>query len=441
MKLVRNALYLSRRPIPFLLVVMPMALIIGRLYPKLAPSFQSLGLAGLGLFLLPAFPIVVTSVITAFNELAKLGNDKSYLTRLFVITIIACCLSACIGILFSILWSAGVIDDNARTDLGQLLDQDSNVVNVYIRSEPPALAQGNAIDDYINRIIPSNLVKHLTDGETLKILVASAAFGISLSKIPSPLASQIEQAMIAINTVSTRLLETFLKVSPIIIFFLVAAASSTITYSTVSALIGLFAAVLSGCLLLLVIAKTVFSQSTHWTRKNTDSYKSMDVEEGTMTGKSAIQDTFMLGLTTSNSMALFANVRSALAELGFARAQIDTSVVVSLLLARAGNIIYNSSVIIFALNLYDVKLDFPLLITVLFLSILSGLAAAGLSGIASITVIVLALDSIQIPSGPVLVLVMSIDPLFVMLRAATTGVVSLSLGSLVCSRPQPALNH
>jgi Na+/H+-dicarboxylate symporter len=436
MKFLLSTLLFARRPVPFLFLVLPSALLTGRLFPNQASSFQTLGLAGLGLFLLPSFPIVVSSIVTAFKDLSKSRDDKGYLSRLFIVTITFCCLAAGIGIICSLLWSAGSIDDDARTGLGQLLDNESNEIQIYIRSEPPSLVENNIFDNYINMIVPSNLLKHLTQGETLKVLVASAAFGISLSKISIPLALKIEQGLLAINQVSTQLLDTLLKFSPIIIFFLIAGASSGITYSTASALLGLFAAVATGCFILVIISHIFikYSLRRHKALSRISAYSnskpSADYQINTMS-------IFMLGITTSNSLALFSSIRKILSDSGFNLSQINTSIIVSLLLARAGNILYNSSVIIFALNLYNMPLSPLVLFSTLALSVLAGLAASGLSGIAAITVIVLALDSMQIPSAPVLILVMSVDPVFVMLRAATTGVVSLSSSSLICSI-QPA---
>jgi Na+/H+-dicarboxylate symporter len=227
-----------------------------------------------------------------------------------------------------------------------------------------------------------------------------------------------------------------LKFSPVIIFFLIAGASSGITYSTASALIGLFAAVSTGCFTLVIISHIFikYSLRRHKVLSHISSYTNHKLSGDHQINTMSI---FMLGITTSNSLALFSSIRKMLSDSGFNLSQIDTSIIVSLLLARAGNILYNSSVIIFALNLYNIPLSPLVLFSTLALSVLAGLAASGLSGIAAITVIVLALDSMQIPSGPVLILVMSVDPVFVMLRAATTGVVSLSSSSLICSI-QPA---
>lgn len=429
LRLLRSA----RKPLPFILILLPLAYVCGSYFTNYASIFRAVGMSGLGLFLLPALPIVVSSIILAFRDLSIVNNDPRYLVRLFFVTLGACLLAGVLGIGGSVLWSAGMLDDTSRAGLGRLLETQSTVISIYIRGTPPLTEKIDTFASYVDLLIPSNLMKHLTNGETLKIIVASSAFGVALSKTPKKFSLMTIHLLRAVNSISTKLLDLFLIFSPIVIFCLIASAASSITYSTASALVGLIVSVTSSSILLALIAHVVFIFAS----RSSFAYRYPNAQEfqpiSSSSPRTYVPEIFIMGLTTSSSLALFSSVRRLLVEVSLKHSQIDTSLVMTLLLARAGNILYNGAVIIFALNLFNVAITFGTLLTVLLLSILTGFAAAGLSGVAAITVIILALDAINIPSGPILVLAMTIDPIFVMIRAATTGVVSFSGSFLACS--------
>jgi proton glutamate symport protein len=118
--------------------------------------------------------------------------------------------------------------------------------------------------------------------------------------------------------------------------------------------------------------------------------------------------------------------------------QIDPAISVNLLVSRAGNIVYNIVAIFFALNLFDESITVALSGKAVLLAILTGLATAGLSGIAVVPVITMALEVMRVPSAPIIIPLLAIDPILGMVRAGITGVVALSGASLICSHAVPS---
>ena len=119
----------------------------------------------------------------------------------------------------------------------------------------------------------------------------------------------------------------------------------------------------------------------------------------------------------------------------------EASASLSLLIARMGNIIYNIIAIVFALNLFEVNMTPVVLIEVLLLGIVTGISAAGLNGVAVVPTIGLALAAFELPVPPVLVLLLAIDPILTLPRAATTGVLAMAISTMSSDRdreaPQP----
>ena len=120
--------------------------------------------------------------------------------------------------------------------------------------------------------------------------------------------------------------------------------------------------------------------------------------------------------------------------MGRDESEVEASASLSLLIARLGNVTYNVIAIIFALNLYEVALTPFRLIQVIALGAITGISAAGLTGVATVPTIGVALAYFQVPIPPVLVLLLAIDPILTLPRAATTGVLAMGISVVPSSR-------
>ena len=129
------------------------------------------------------------------------------------------------------------------------------------------------------------------------------------------------------------------------------------------------------------------------------------------------------------------------------QAEIEASVSLSLLVARLGNVTYNVIAIMFALNLYEIQLNPLIMIEVLFFGIATGFSTAGLTGVTTITTLSLALMSFEVPAQVVLPLLMAIDPILALPRAATTAALATaialiaSVGSTSSGEPIDSQDH
>ena len=96
----------------------------------------------------------------------------------------------------------------------------------------------------------------------------------------------------------------------------------------------------------------------------------------------------------------------------------------------------------FALNLFEVKFSPAILFQVLVLGIVTGISAAGLNGVAVVPTIGLALTSFQLPIPPILVLLLAVDPILTLPRAATTGVLAMAVTVIASDRdPEHSCAH
>ena len=68
------------------------------------------------------------------------------------------------------------------------------------------------------------------------------------------------------------------------------------------------------------------------------------------------------------------------------------------------------------------------------MGILTGIATAGLTGVAVLPSIGIALTFFSLPIPPIFLLIVATDPIIYLLRSSITGVSSMVLSTIVCQR-------
>ena len=148
---------------------------------------------------------------------------------------------------------------------------------------------------------------------------------------------------------------------------------------------------------------------------------------------------FLLGLSTGSSLACYPSIIRSMDAMGRDTNQSEVAASLSLLVSSMGNIIYNIIAIVFALNLFQVTLTPYKLLEVIVLGIVTGVSAAGLTGVSVVPTIALALTALVLPLPPVLVLLLAVDPILTLPRAATTAVLSMAICT-ICSEPKETID-
>jgi len=204
-----------------------------------------------------------------------------------------------------------------------------------------------------------------------------------------------------------------------VIICLIAGSFATISSEMIVALLNLTICMLLGSIAALGISRLIYKRFTSLReRKN-------------LQGNPA-DSVFLLGLSTGSSLACYPTIIRSMENLGRNTNQSEVAASLSLLVSSMGNIIYNIIAIIFALNLFEVVLTPYKLVEVLILGIVTGISAAGLTGVSVVPTIGLALTALALPVGPVLVLLLAVDPILTLPRAATTAVLSMAICT-ICS--------
>ena len=189
----------------------------------------------------------------------------------------------------------------------------------------------------------------------------------------------------------------------------------------VVALLNLTICMLFASLVALGISRLIVKRFTTSSERNVSSVNPAD-------------SVFLLGLSTGSSMACYPTIVRSMDRMGRNCSHSEAAASLSLLISRMGNIIYNIIAIMFALNLFEVRITPALLVQVLVMGIVSGISSAGLNGVAVVPTIGLALTTFQLPVPPVLVLLLAVDPILTLPRAATTGVLAMAVTVISSAR-------
>jgi hypothetical protein len=113
--------------------------------------------------------------------------------------------------------------------------------------------------------------------------------------------------------------------------------------------------------------------------------------------------------------------------------QADTATSINLLIGRTGPIAYVTVAAIFALNFFDLPLSLDVILKVITISILFGIATAGLHGVAAIAVMVQGIGDIGIPTQPLLLMLIALDPLLMFFRSAVSSATAMAASAYACN--------
>ena len=413
-----------RKPRNFFLYILPFSVILGRFIP---PSYSStlneIGVSLVQLIAFPAIPLVLSAVMISIANIfgfeTRSNSDRIRFGTRFIVSLLAAILFASsLALLLSLYQSPGILSPSAKLSIGRFM---LDVTDMRVGAVS-TVAQGNNI--WISRLIPSNIFADASDGQTLKVITGSVIAGFAIARLRSDCTQPLLTLLRSVNTISVQVLSIVLNLAPLVLVCLISAAISTINAEIVVALLNFTICVFLTAIASLGISRLVFRRFTSSSERSGISVNPVD-------------SVFLLSLSTGSSMTSYPLLFETLTGMGRDESEVEASASLSLLIARLGNVSYNVIAILFALNLYDVSITPVRVVEVIGLGAITGISAAGLTGVATVPTITVALLYFQVPAPPILVLLLAIDPILTLPRAATTGVLAMAI-AVVSSYKSPS---
>ena len=372
----------------------------------------------------PAIPLVLSAVMISISNIFSVAERSSeerirFSSRFIIALSLSLVFGAFLALLLSLYQSPGTLSPDAKLSIGQFM-LDVTDIRIGVTS----VADSTVNNLWVTKIIPSNIFADASSGATLKVISGSILAGLAISRLKSELTFPLISLLRSINTISVQLLNIVLNLAPLVLICLIAGAVSTINAEIIVALLNFTICVFLTAIASLGISRLVFRRFTS-TRERAD------------LSANPVDSIFLLCLSTGSSMSAYPIMFQTLKAMGRDESEVEASASLSLLIARLGNVTYNVIAIMFALNLYEVGITPIRLVEVAVLGIITGISAAGLTGIATVPTIAVALLYFQVPAPPVLVLLLAIDPILTLTRAATTGVLAMSISVIASVRSSP----
>ena len=410
-----------RKPRNFFFYILPVSIIIGRFVPvSFASVLNDAGIAMVQLIAFPAIPLVLSAVMISIANIFSVNQRSAedrlrFSSRFFIALSLTILLSALLAVLLSIYQAPGILSPSGKLSIGRYM---LDITDINVGTS--ALESSATHQFWISKLVPSNLLGDASSGQTLRVITGSVLAGLAMSRLSPNLTQPLVSLLRSINTISVQVLNIVLNLAPLVLICLIAAAVSTINAEIVVALLNFTICVFLTAIASLGISRLIFRRFT--STRERDSLNSNPVDS-----------VFLLSLSTGSSMTSYPLMFDTLKNMGRDLSEVEASASLSLLIARLGNVTYNVIAIIFALNLYEVALTPLRLLQVVILGSVSGISAAGLTGVATVPTIGVALAFFQVPIPPVLVLLSAIDPILSLPRAATTGVLAMAISVISSS--------
>ena len=413
-----------RKPRNFFLYILPFSIVLGRFIP---PSYSStlneIGVSLVQLIAFPAIPLVLSAVMISianiFGSETRSSSDRiRFGTRFIVSLLLAILFASSLALLLSLYQSPGILSPSAKLSIGRFM---LDVTDIRVGAVS-TVTQVN--DIWISKLIPSNIFADASDGQTLKVITGSVIAGFAIARLRSDCTQPLLTLLRSVNTISVQVLSIVLNLAPLVLICLISAAISTINAEIVVALLNFTICVFLTAIASLGISRLVFRRFTSSSERSGISVNPVD-------------SVFLLSLSTGSSMTSYPLLFETLTGMGRDESEVEASASLSLLIARLGNVSYNVIAILFALNLYDVSITPVRVVEVIGLGAITGISAAGLTGVATVPTITVALLYFQVPAPPILVLLLAIDPILTLPRAATTGVLAMAI-AVVSSYKSPS---
>ena len=411
-----------RKPRNFFLYILPFSIIVGRIIPaSYASVFNDVGDALVQLIAFPAIPLVLSAVMISianiFSVNQRTAQDRlRFSGRFFIALALTILLAALLAVLLSIYQAPGMLSPEGKLSIGRFM---LDVTDIRVGGS--ALdAEASAHNFWIAKIVPSNLLGDASSAQTLRVITGSILAGLAMSRLNANLTQPLISLLRSINTISVQVLNIVLNLAPLVLICFIASAVSTINAEIVVALLNFTICVFLTAVASLGISRLVFRRFTSTRERNP-------------LVSNPVDSVFLLSLSTGSSMTSYPLMFDTLKDMGRDVSEVEASAALSLLIARLGNVTYNVIAIIFALNLYEVELTPLRLLQVIILGSVSGISAAGLTGVATVPTIGVALAFFQVPIPPVLVMLSAIDPILSLPRAATTGVLAMAISVISTS--------
>ncbi|MBF0595235.1 MAG: dicarboxylate/amino acid:cation symporter [Candidatus Omnitrophica bacterium] len=361
--------------------------VIGLRFKELADHLTILADIFLSLLQMCVTPVIVTSVIAGLARLVARRLSGHFLRRLLMIFVLGVVFASLVGLVAGILGKPGVdLDTNTRNSIGQMIAQ----YQVGAVDKKEVGAEG--FSGFFSAIVPSNVFRALSNGQNLSILFFCILFGIALGHVRTPAGRATLSFMEGLYDAFQTLFSWILHLFPFGLCFLFASQLSHAGFGIINMSIKFMAVFYVTALMLFIFYNTLI-----WFRRRGSFFSPMI----------ALREALVVAIGTSSSHAALPSAMRCLQEnLKVDKGTANLVIPLGVSLHPQGKVMYYVLSVIFFAQIYGISLGFQGILITLIGSIFAAMGP-GLGALVSLSLV---LKALGLPSEPVVVFLIAINP-------------------------------
>jgi Na+/H+-dicarboxylate symporter len=362
------------------------------------------------LFML-VIPLVISALALSVSELGDLRQLGRVGAKTLAYTAVVSTIAVVIGV--------GLVHW-IRPGVGLPAD-----LTAQLRASAPAPATGGAAGrsgmDFVVNLVPSNVVRSMSEGDMLALMVFAVIFGVGIAMTPGEPARRLEEALRGLFEVTMRLLAMVIRVAPFGVAALVFVLATRLGIDVFRQLAVYVGVVITG---LALQQFGVYSASVAWLGGMSPRFFFRGAWPATLTAFS----------TASSNATLPTALWVAEEELHLPSRISRFVLTIGATANQNGTALFEGVTVLFLAQVFGVELTLGQQVTVAFICILGGIGTAGVPA-GSIPVVAMILGIVGVPPEGIGI-VLGVDRLLDMCRTAVNVTGDLA-AAVVVSRGEP----
>ena len=375
-------------------------------------AIEPIGQIFLRLLFMLVIPLVISALALSVAELGDLRELGRIGAKTLLYTVVVSTIAVVIGVAL-VNW----------IQPGRGLPPEVTA-QLHANTPPPAAstAAGRTGVDFLVNLVPTNVVRAMSEGDMLALMVFAVIFGVGLATTPSDAARRLEDALRGLFDVTMRLLAMVIRVAPIGVACLVFVLATRLGLEVFRQLAVYVVVVIAG---LALQQFGVYSASVAWL--------------GGMRPRDFFRGAWPATLTAFSTASSSATLPTALwvaeNELRLPPRISRFVLTIGATANQNGTALFEGVTVLFLAQVFGVDLTIGQQFTVAFICILGGIGTAGVPA-GSIPVVAMILGIVGVPPESIAI-VLGVDRLLDMCRTAVNVTGDLA-AAVVVARGEPA---
>lgn len=399
------------------LVALGLAIAYGKYFPEQAQMLKTVGNMYMSIILMAVIPLLFSLLLSSIIKISTGQTNGLNAKRIFSFISVTLFAAAFMGSMLAIvLHPAQGIAENPSIAAQIYDDMIKNITEVELTDKLASFDKFKP-QEFLKELIPQQVVKPFVEGNIMQLLILALIIGLAIAKLSADKSHELLGFLKTTYDLFQKILKATILLMPLGLFAIVSSSIAIIDGEIVESLTKFFIQITFVNLSLLTISVFVtcrvnnISVSTFFT---------------------LFKEPLIIAFSTSSNQATVPFLMKSIDE-GFGYNPQQTALVAPLCVAlnRTATVLYFAFLSIFIAQLYNTPLSIYHMIFIIFGSMILGIAATGVNGVISLTMLGIILQPLGLPFAAIIPILIMIDPLLEPLRTVTSLVSNIATTTMI----------